>query len=293
MAKIFLCHANEDKPQIRKVYKRLQEEGFYPWLDEGDLLPGQLWDQEIRRVMRESDFVMIFFSRNSVNKIGYVQNEFKLALEVWRQIPEGMIHTIPIRLDNCDIPEQFKEFHCVDLGERGFERIRQSIRSGLAQRHPRAKDPEKPLESLSILPVMLEALTSISIPLNIALRIDNPSNLPKAIGSKQNLKEVFTVIIQNAIDVMSEGGILSIVHAFWEVGSYVIIQIQDTGVGIPEEHQDKIFQAFFTTKKDTTGVGLWFARHYITSLGGRIELENRLGTGATFIVKLPAYKSKI
>ena len=48
MTKIFLCHINEDKPLVREVYQRLKSEGFEPWLDEVDLLPGQLWDREIR-----------------------------------------------------------------------------------------------------------------------------------------------------------------------------------------------------------------------------------------------------
>jgi hypothetical protein len=46
MAKIFLCHANEDKPKVREVYRRLKAEGFEPWLDEEDLLPGRTRSQD-------------------------------------------------------------------------------------------------------------------------------------------------------------------------------------------------------------------------------------------------------
>jgi formylglycine-generating enzyme required for sulfatase activity len=135
MAKIFLCHASEDKQKVREVYQRLKEEDFEPWLDEEDLLPGQLWRQEIPKVLRSSDFILIFLSQTSIRKIGYVQNEFKLAIDSWKQIPEGMIHTIPVRLDNCEIPEQFGEFQWVNLfEERGFERLFRAIRTGLEQR---------------------------------------------------------------------------------------------------------------------------------------------------------------
>lgn len=133
-AKIFLCHANEDKPQVREVYHRLKVEDFEPWLDEEDLLPGQLWDQEIRRALKASDFILIFFSQTSVAKRGYVQREMKLALDAWEEIPEGQIHTIPVRLDACTIPEQFKRFQWVDLfAERGFERIVRTIRHQQSQ----------------------------------------------------------------------------------------------------------------------------------------------------------------
>jgi hypothetical protein len=129
MAKIFLCHANEDKPQVREVYQRLKAEGFEPWLDEEDLIPGQLWDREIRRALRNSDIILIFFSQTSIAKRGYVQREMKLALEAWEEIPEGQIHTIPVRLDACAIPERFKPFQWVDLfDDYGFERIVDGIR---------------------------------------------------------------------------------------------------------------------------------------------------------------------
>src|SRR5438094_451064 len=115
MAKIFLCHASEDRPKVREVYQHLMKELFEPWLDEEDLLPGQLWEQEIPKALKSSDFILIFFSRNSVAKKDFVQHEFKLAVDAWRDIPEGRIHTIPVRVDNCDIPEQFRQFHWVNL----------------------------------------------------------------------------------------------------------------------------------------------------------------------------------
>jgi hypothetical protein len=118
MTKIFLCHANEDKPQVRDIYQRLKAEGFQSWLDEEDLLPGQLWDQEIRKALKASDFILIFFSQNSVLKRGYVQREMKLALDTWEEVPDGQIHTIPVRLDDCAIPEGFRRFQWVDLFRR-------------------------------------------------------------------------------------------------------------------------------------------------------------------------------
>jgi hypothetical protein len=106
VAQIFLCHASEDKTPVREVYRRLRENGFQPWLDEEDLIGGQQWEQEIPVALQASDFILIFFSQNSIRKIGYVQNEFKLALEAWRQTPEGMIRTIPVRLDDSEVPRE-------------------------------------------------------------------------------------------------------------------------------------------------------------------------------------------
>src|SRR5262245_33325259 len=105
MARIFLCHASEDKPRVVEVYHRLRALGWKPWMDKMDLLPGQRWQQAIPRALQESDFILIFFSRNLVtNQKRYVQREFKLALDTLQEIPSDMIHTIPIRLDDCVVP---------------------------------------------------------------------------------------------------------------------------------------------------------------------------------------------
>jgi hypothetical protein len=134
--KIFLCHASEDKAQVREVYHRLRAiDGFEPWLDEENLLPGQDWDYEVKRALKTSDFILIFLSCTSVAKRGYVQREMKLALDVWQELPEGTIHTIPVRLDDCDVPEQFRRYHWTNLfAPNGFDRIVRAIRAELAKR---------------------------------------------------------------------------------------------------------------------------------------------------------------
>src|SRR5215217_2508719 len=136
MARIFLCHASEDKAQVCEVYHRLCAiEGFEPWLDEEDLLPGQEWAREIPRALQASDFILIFLSRISVAKRGYVQREMKLALDAWQELPEGAIHTIPVRLDDCDVPEQFRRYHWANLFDpNGFDRIVRAIRAEIAKR---------------------------------------------------------------------------------------------------------------------------------------------------------------
>jgi formylglycine-generating enzyme required for sulfatase activity len=136
VARIFLCHANEDKAQVREVYHRLRAiDGCEPWLDEEDLLPGQDWDYEIKQALKTSDFILIFLSRTSVAKRGYFQREMKLVLDAWQELPEGAIHTIPIRLDDCDVPESFQRYHWTNLFEpNGFEHIVRAIRAELAKR---------------------------------------------------------------------------------------------------------------------------------------------------------------
>lgn len=135
MARIFLCHAIEDKPQVRDFYKQLKALGFEPWLDEEDILPGQDWDFEIQKALEEADFVIVFLSKRSVDKIGYVQREFRRAMYHSEEMPEGVIHTIPVKLDDCKVPNRFRRHQWANLYEEGaFDRIVRSLRLGLEQR---------------------------------------------------------------------------------------------------------------------------------------------------------------
>ena len=103
--KIFLAHAREDKPQVRKLYADLKARGFDPWLDEIDLLPGQIWKIEIPKAIRQAGVFLACLSSRSVGKVGYVQNEFRLALSALGERPSGTIFLIPVRLDDCDVPD--------------------------------------------------------------------------------------------------------------------------------------------------------------------------------------------
>ena len=134
--RIFLCHASEDKKQVLEIYHKLMSAGFNPWLDKMDLLPGQKWDGEIRRALKHSRFIIIFFSKFSVSKRGYVQREFKLALDALEEIPEDQIFVIPVRLEDCRIPEAFRHIHYVDLFEQGgFELVVKVIEAELGPRN--------------------------------------------------------------------------------------------------------------------------------------------------------------
>jgi formylglycine-generating enzyme required for sulfatase activity len=152
VARIFLCHASEDKAQVREVYHRLQTiDGFEPWLDEEDLLPGQEWAREIPRALQASDFILIFLSRTSVAKRGYVQREMKLALDTWQELPEGTIHTIPVRIDDCEVPESFRRYHWANLFEpNGFDRIVRAIRAELTKRQGTEPEPSTFTNSISM-----------------------------------------------------------------------------------------------------------------------------------------------
>jgi WD40 repeat protein len=140
--KLFLAHASEDKEQVKAIYHRLKDSGFEPWLDEYDLLPGQNWRVEIPRVIRESDIFIACLSKNSVTKQGYVQREFRLALDACAEKPAETIYLIPLKLDDSEVPNlqlpqlgiNLRDYHWLNYWEdNGFENLLRSL-SGLANK---------------------------------------------------------------------------------------------------------------------------------------------------------------
>jgi formylglycine-generating enzyme required for sulfatase activity len=143
--RIFLCHSSGDKPEVRKLYQRLSSDGFEPWLDEEDLLPGQKWKVEIPKAVKTSDVVIVCLSHKAINKSGYVQKEIKFALDKADEQPEGTISLIPLKLEECDVPERLQRWQWVNLfEEKGYERLMSSLRLR-AETITSGSDPESNL----------------------------------------------------------------------------------------------------------------------------------------------------
>jgi glycine betaine/choline ABC-type transport system substrate-binding protein len=113
---------------VRKLYHRLIADGFDPWLDEEELIAGQRWEKEIPRAVRRSDVVIVCLSRNSITKAGYIQKEIKFALDVADEQPEGTIFLIPLKLEDCNIPESLSWAQWINyFDDRGYERLRKAL----------------------------------------------------------------------------------------------------------------------------------------------------------------------
>jgi len=125
--KVFLCHVHADRDTVRGLYTRLTQDGVDAWLDKEKLLPGQDWELEIRKAVREADVVVVCLSKQ-FNQAGFRQKEVRLALDTAMEKPEGEIFIIPARLEECDNLESLRHLHWVDLFEEsGYERLMQAL----------------------------------------------------------------------------------------------------------------------------------------------------------------------
>jgi signal transduction histidine kinase len=122
---------------------------------------------------------------------------------------------------------------------------------------------------------------------SVAMHTDLAEGLPKAMTDRVQLQQVLMNLMLNGIEAMQDrSGELSIKSQLAEDGQ-VLISVTDTGMGLPVENMDKIFNAFFTTKSQGTGLGLAITRSIIESHGGRIWASANSGRGATFFFTLP------
>jgi len=127
---VFLCYASQDRPAVYELYNRLKSEDWInPWMDKEKILPGQDWNFEIGKAIQQADSIIVCLSQESVMKEGYIQKEFKTALNLAEEKPEGTIFIIPLRLDNCQPPSQFQKYQWVDYYSHGtHEKLLESLR---------------------------------------------------------------------------------------------------------------------------------------------------------------------
>jgi two-component system, NtrC family, sensor kinase len=122
---------------------------------------------------------------------------------------------------------------------------------------------------------------------NIDIQTDLAENLPIIAGDQAQLQQVILNLMNNAIDAIGKDGTVSTRSGADK--SEIRITIADTGPGIPESMQKKVFDPFYTTKSTGkgTGLGLWISYSIIEKMGGKLALQSKEGQGATFTITLP------
>lgn len=215
-------------------------------------------------------------------------------LSALARISAGLAHEIGNPLTS--ISSYVQLLREMDLGEfanesletisRHISRIAEIVRNISSFSKP-AKGIAGPVNIKDVLDSTIALLRFDKRMKNIDIHVNIPE-LPPAHADQNQLAQVFTNLIFNAVDAMPDGGVLTI--SARRVNGSVEISFKDTGVGIPEEYLNKVFDPFFTTKDKGTGLGLSVSFSIVKSFGGDIIVESKPGEGSTFTVRLPVYK---
>ena len=144
----------------------------------------------------------------------------------------------------------------------------------------------QPVRLSMLLEEIVKAITPEAQKNGVKVALECPASVPPVNGDESMLRQVFLNLALNACQAMPSGGTLRLT-ATPIMGQRVEIRVEDTGVGIPPEHLDKIFDLYFTTKDDGTGIGLSMVYRIVQLHDGDIEVQSTPGRGTTFRVRLP------
>jgi signal transduction histidine kinase len=125
----------------------------------------------------------------------------------------------------------------------------------------------------------------------VSIRTDLQDDLPMTVTDRVQLQQVLMNLMLNGIEAMKDtGGVLTVKSQLGE--AQIQVSVHDTGPGLPPGKADQIFDAFFTTKPQGSGMGLAICKSIVESQGGRIWANGNDGRGATFHFTLPVAPDK-
>ncbi|MEX1139011.1 MAG: PAS domain S-box protein [Bacteroidota bacterium] len=198
-----------------------------------------------------------------------------------------------------------KAIHLLSVAESSAMRGKQIISQVLTF----ARGLESAKGPLQLRHLMMEIgqIIKETFPRSIEIKIAVPHDLPMILGDSTQIHQMMMNLSVNARDAMSKGGTLRIsasnveldeAFALMKIGSragpYVVLEVTDTGDGIPGDHLERIFDPFFTTKEvgKGTGLGLSTVHTIVKGHGGFIDVKSKPGFGTTFKIHLPAITQK-
>lgn len=170
---------------------------------------------------------------------------------------------------------------------QGVDRLNEIVSRLLLFSRMGDNDERRPVDINSVLTETLNLMEAQAASQSVAIERDFEPNLPNVSGSASALRQVFLNLATNALQAMPQGGRL-LCHTRYEAQERTVeIHFTDTGPGIPPNIRKNLFEPFFTTRPDGTGLGLALCREFILQHGGQIRVDPGQ-PGVTFRVIFPS-----
>jgi signal transduction histidine kinase len=182
-----------------------------------------------------------------------------------------------------DLPEEQREEY-FELAKSELNRLMSTVQRMLDFYRPGAVSPSE-VDLHDLIYYVINLMSKQLEKQGVQVQTDFPASLPSVTAVGSQIQQVLINLILNSFDAMPEGGKLQIRARVVKDG--VEILLNDSGPGIPADHQAHIFEPFFSTKNGGTGLGLTVSYNIITAHGGTLELVSNNGPGACFRVFLP------
>lgn len=164
-------------------------------------------------------------------------------------------------------------------------RVNEIIQRFLAFARP-PKLQRAPVDLNALLRDTVTLVQSEAAQKGIMLRHAFANDLPALHLDGNQMTQVFLNLLQNSLHATRRGGEIGVRTRHTD--GEILVEIEDTGEGIPEKNLQRIFDLYFTTKAEGTGMGLSIAHRIVTEHGGRIHVESKVGRGTKFVIILPS-----
>ena len=178
-----------------------------------------------------------------------------------------------------------------------FEQRRQTLVDGLGYledlaTHYARLSPARDQQPCRLAEIVEAALFTPQVGAKVTRENKVPTNIPSVLADPVSLRRIFDNLIRNACESLPEGRGTVAVNAFVEEDPRleemrVVVEVQDSGVGIPPENLDLIFNDFFTTREEGTGLGLSNVRRLAADCGAHVRVASQVGQGTTFTLSFP------
>jgi PAS domain S-box-containing protein len=199
----------------------------------------------------------------------------------------GRAHVLPVEPDAAEVVAKLEHYLAVARSE--IHRLDYIVTEFLHAIRPVAPQI-RPASLNGVAEKTLELLRPELENRDVNVRTRLPAGLPLAPIDPTQIQQVLVNLIKNAMQAMTRGGRLTVQTG--ETGDQVWVSVSDTGGGIPQEHLNRIFEPFYTTKKQGTGLGLMIVQRIVRAHNGRIEVDSHVGSGTTFRIWLPLHEPK-
>lgn len=256
-------------------------------------IAGVLADHERRQRKKIEDTATALIEVNRQLQESFEQLRRAERLSALGELAAGLAHEIRNPLGSVEgalrivsrpeLPEATRqEFR--DLAQGEVERLKELVSSFLDFARPAAAQPSptSPVQLLQSVEHLVSETAGIA---RVTVHTEAQINVQEILVDPQQIKQVLLNLALNSIQAMPVGGNLMLRGSI--DGGVVVFEVQDEGVGVPDEDMEKIFDPFFTTRADGTGLGLSIAHRIVTQHGGQIRARRNPGRGMTFAVNLP------
>ncbi|MBN2324785.1 MAG: HAMP domain-containing protein [Spirochaetes bacterium] len=225
------------------------------------------------------------------------------GVEITKQLAAGIAHEIKNPINTVgliadyiqtnlspDDPEKRYEFYKLSENMKGeLKRINRIVEGFLRLTRPDAFT----FETEDVNGIIRESVSVLEpeiVKNNITLSLKLDDTVPPVRADKEKLNQMFSNLIINAVEAMPRGGDIEVSSGKLD-GKMVKVEILDTGIGIPKEDRNKIFNPYYTTKKQGFGLGLSLIHNIVINHMGKINVYSEKGKGARFEILLPVDSS--